>query len=464
VESIDAPAKPVQAAAPRHVLVDLIWSPSREARIARRVAIALSFLFGLSVALRNLAETLWAPQMYRKDFLQEYVLARAIAEGANPYLPIPVLAHRFLGPLPVQIYSQPTPHPPTVGLLLLPLAFLDYPTAAMVWLVLEVACLLASIYLLGRIAGVRLGVTATLTIAGIALMLYPVMLDLSLGQLMLPILVLLAGAVHSVRLGRGMLGGALVGISMLLKPVAWPVLLVFVVRGQRRALASAFSVVLAGYAAAVCAMGATTVFDYLTRVLPLVTRLYHAADRNISIWTVGWRLFDGMGSPAMPELSAPPLVQSAQAAAVVSAGLPAFVLIASVIVIRKQRSERTALGLMVCVSILVSPISWTHYLVLAAVPAVRIGEWLIRHRLPSRETNVAVLVAITLLLGDEWTRLAFVVGKVAVPDGTALIPFWPALFTLGPAVAVAALAVLLMALPDLPGSDSQSGGVMPVRD
>ena len=130
--------------------------------------------------------------------------------------------------------------------------------------------------------------------------------------------------------------------------------LVFVVRGDRRALGAALATVLVGYAAAVWALGASTIFDYLTRVLPLVTRLYRASDGNISAWTVGWRVFGGTRSEVLAGISAPPLVQSALAAGLVSTALPVLILLASLIAIRKQPSEGTAIGLMICVSVLVT--------------------------------------------------------------------------------------------------------------
>ncbi|MHB1159210.1 MAG: glycosyltransferase family 87 protein [Chloroflexota bacterium] len=447
-ETFEAPTPPAQVAVPRHALGDLILSPSRAARLLRRAAVAAALLIGLAM-LKVPIESLLAPTVYRKDFLQEYLLARAIAEGVDPYLPIPELATRFLGPLPVPLFPHPTPHPPTAGLLFLPLAFLDYPSAAILWVCLELACLAASVHLLGRIGGIRLGRAATLVAAAIALVWYAFLLDIVLGQLMLPILLLLAGAQCALTSGRRLLGGTLLGLSLLLKPVAWPVLLVFVMYRDWRALAAAFSTALLGYLMAAWVIGFGGVLAYLTQVVPAVTHLYQANPYNISAWTVGWRLFDGTRSGVLAGISAPPLVQSTPAAAAVSAALPALILLASLIAVRRQRSVARSLGLMICVSILVSPISWNHYLILAAIPAIEVGSWLIRHHLPPRETNLALVVAVLMLTGNEWTEWALAVA--GAPDGATTIPFAPALLTLGPAVAVAALALVLVALPELPG-------------
>lgn len=449
-EPLAAGTSLAQVAAPRHALGDLIWSPSRPAHLLRRIVVSLAFLVGLGT-LRAPIESVLVPFVYRKDFLQEYLLGRAIVEGVDPYLPISALADRFLGPLPVPLFPHPTPHPPTAGLLFLPLAFLDYPLAAIVWVILELACLVASVHILGRVGGARLGIRVTLIATGMALSYFAVVLDLLLGQLMLPLLLLLVAAHYALTSDRPLAGGVLLGFSMLLKPVAWPLLLVFVMRRDWRPLVSSLSTALLGYAAATLVIGVGAASYYFTQVLPGVTRLYQATPYNISAWTVGWRVFDGTRSEVLAGIDAPPLTYSPSAAAVVSAALPGLVLLVFLVALLGQRSLSRSLGLMICASILISPISWNHYLLLAAVPAVEVGSWLVRHDLPSQETNAALVVGILLVLGNTWGELAIrVAGEMPVLGSTTLIPFAPALLTLGPAVAVAALALLLVLLPDAP--------------
>src|SRR5690348_1192148 len=68
-----------------------------------------------------------------KDFAQEYVLARAIRAGADPYQSVHDLGAQFVTTQGYFDKPHPTPHPPTVGLLALPLGFMDYGAAARVW-------------------------------------------------------------------------------------------------------------------------------------------------------------------------------------------------------------------------------------------------------------------------------------------------------------------------------------------
>jgi uncharacterized membrane protein YhdT len=123
-------------------------------------------------------------------------------------------------------------------------------------------------------------------------------------------------------------------------------------------------------------------------------------------------------------------------------GLPVLLLLVASWVVRRQRSLDVSLGVMIAVSILMGPISWPHYVVLAAIPAALVIRWLVHHCLPSRETNWALIV--TMLLVVDWQMVARilagvlpgVVGGNAVKSALALLPLMTA-------VAVGALTWLV---------------------
>src|SRR5438093_3652935 len=71
--------------------------------LARALLILIFVSFGL-VRLRFTLEALESPAVYRKDFLQEYMLARALIDGANPYLPVTTLAKAFIKDLSVPVF------------------------------------------------------------------------------------------------------------------------------------------------------------------------------------------------------------------------------------------------------------------------------------------------------------------------------------------------------------------------
>ena len=131
----------------RHVAARFLFGCTPSARKVRTLAVVLTIALGI-VSLKLPLESLLPQYAFRKDFVQEYVLARAVAERADPYVPIARLVAEYLGVVPEAVFPHPTPHPPTVGLLFLPLALTDYNTAAALWLAFEVVCLLVAVHVL----------------------------------------------------------------------------------------------------------------------------------------------------------------------------------------------------------------------------------------------------------------------------------------------------------------------------
>ena len=140
---------PNNAPTPSYAAVFRRLVTARAPRFAllRRLLVVLGCVAG-AVSLGFSAQSLRPPYVFMKDFIQEYLLARAMLAGVPPYLPLPDLAERFLGPLPNPIFPHPTPHPPPVGLMALPLGVLGYQQAAIAWYVFEVICVTAAVYLL----------------------------------------------------------------------------------------------------------------------------------------------------------------------------------------------------------------------------------------------------------------------------------------------------------------------------
>src|SRR3990172_1765021 len=126
-------------------------------------------------------------------------------------------------------------------------------------------------------------------------------------------------------------------------------------------------------------VGLGRVVRYFSEVLPKESETYRAVVSNLSVWSFGWRAFDGTGPTASGSVvlsglygvTAPPLVSSATAALITSTGLAALVLASAYLGVRRVRGLSASLGLMICASILISPVSWGHYLVLAAIPVAQ---------------------------------------------------------------------------------------------
>ena len=372
-----------------------------------------------------LADSLAPDRVLFKDLGQEYLLARALVDEVDPYVPMRDLAARYLEPLGYLDKTFPTPHPPSAGLLFLPALALQYAALVRVWFGLELVFLVLGIAWSAWAVGWPLPPRMAPVVAFALLAWFPVVIDLGLGQVTLALLAGLAGAQLALLRRRAWLGGAALGLTLLLKPLAWPWLLALVWHRAGRALAVCLAVVLAGIAICALRLGPGALADYATRVLPEVSALYAAEPTNISLWTVGPRLFE-----------------RADAARVVGAAPPMLVLLLSLAWLRGTSSVCHALGVLTCVSILVNPISWGYYLVLAVLPGAQVLAWLRERGYPRVPLALAGMVGVGLYLGGgDWRALASLVGFEPLAN----------LVTLGPGLSVGALGVLLGWMARQPG-------------
>lgn len=433
----------------------LVHPRSSVDRLLRLAVLGLA-AFGLARFLLFSWLSLQAPFLYGKDFLQEYLLAKAILEGVDPYLPIRTLAAHY-GITPWSMSDlHPTPHPPTAGLLCLPISMLSYADAAVAWLLLELAAFSASIYLLL----VALGLRRPLMPASLAFVMAttwsPLFDEVSYGQWTVILLALGAATQLLLLRRRSALGGLLLGLSLWVKPILWPFLLLLAARRDWLALSASVVTGMAGYVLAMLAVGPGTVAKYFTDVLPAVTLVFRAYPANISLWSVGWRVFYGTESIALPGFNAPPLFGSGGLAAVTSGALPAAVSGLGLLLASRQRRLQPAVAIVVCVSILVSPISWQHYMVLAAVPIAWLIQWLVSSGLPTKETSAALLVGMLLSVPYlSCEQIAhWLVGQTWVPDTVSTLPFAAGTLTLVPTAGLCGLLCLVAVLGARPPSDS----------
>jgi alpha-1,2-mannosyltransferase len=318
--------------------------------------------------------------LYHKDFGQEYLLARAIRDGVDPYLPIQTLGARYVDVTGYFDKQHPTPHPPSVGLLAFPLGLLSYPAAVRVWFAFELVCLVAALGMLVRATRVPIRLQSVPLLA-VALVLWPPLtLEIGLGQLMLPVLLALSGALLALLRGRALVGGGLLGLSLLIKPIAWPWLIVLAWRRDWRALAAATAVAVAGGALSVAVIGVEHTQDYVLRVLPMMSAAFFNEVTNMSLWTVAPRL----GWPSLSPL------------------LPGVVLLVAAWWVRRRELD-LGLAMLTVVCLLVSPITWYFYLVLALLPLAYVLGVAWQQRLGLRQ--LAAIVGVFALMGVSQANL-----------------------------------------------------------
>src|SRR5438477_4059457 len=105
-------------------------------RLPRAVCWAL-VVGGLLAAL-HFVDRLGTSAIYKDDFVQDYLLARAILDGRDPYAVAGVeLATRYLPESAPYTIRHVSLHPPAAALVSLPFGLLSYRAARAVWLGLE---------------------------------------------------------------------------------------------------------------------------------------------------------------------------------------------------------------------------------------------------------------------------------------------------------------------------------------
>lgn len=395
-----------------------------------RSIVCLIVVLYVSAALFLIIQSLFEPFVYQKDFIQEYLMARAVISGVDPYIPLPDLADVLLGPLPVTLLPHPNVHPPAGALLSLPFGLLEYQTAAMVWLIFEFICLAGSAYLLLRhmlkkVKPVYIFVSLTLL-----LLWSPVKDELSVGQLMSLLLLLLTGSWLTLRRNKDVWGGVLLGIVLSIKLIGWTIVLYLLLKRRWKAVfASGLIFILANGLSGIL-IGFDNVINYYLVVGSSAAALYMNHERNISVWTLGYRLFDGTYSNAAFSIEAPPMIFLPTIAPVIS-GI--FVIGLLVIILWKTHKSNDfdlAYGNLICANIVLTPIAWSHYYILALIPLVILITFLIKTKLLNNYVKWFTLVSVTLFLAFGLRSAVLLLsGQSLVPTVEARTSFVVAIIT-----------------------------------
>lgn len=433
-----------------HSLTLILGSSSPVMRTLRCLILALVIVLGF-VQFSLVIKSLVAPYFSLKDIAQEYLMAKALIAGVNPYLPIPELFEKFIGPLSVPLLPHPTPHPPPAALLGLPLALLAYEQAVVAWLAFEVVLIFAATYLLLVWCNGKPTFLAVL-IGGGAFLAWRACLDeLIVAQLMLLLLVLLLGVGIMLRSRRPVLAGLFLGVAIALKLMAWPIGLFLLLKREWKALWVAGAVVVLANGLVAILGGFDLLRFYYLEVSRIVSSLYRYQAYNFSMGAVGWRLFEGTSSPFIVTIAAPPLVYAPSAARLLSYGLPLAVLLLSLWLTTRLHDFELSFAMMVCTSVLISPVVWSHYFVLLLIPALLAWQRLARAQFPKKWTNWALVLGILFCIPNpEWQKLIlWISGQEAIPGQPSSVSFPAAMITFIPMLAVLGLLYLLWNLRDV---------------
>ena len=426
-------------------------APSPRRSSLRRIGLLLGLL--LAVAnLRLIGQSLQAPYTYSKDFSYDDISARAVLAGEDPYVDAQTLTRRHLAESPIDTPDHPSSHTPLSISLIVPLAaLLPYSKAAIAWCLLEIGMILGSAILFRRTYLGRRG-WAMLPGAMLTTLLFlawgPVKDELGNGQWTMLLLLLLLAAWLFLREGRERLGGLALGLALAIKLSGAPILVFLLLRRQWRAAATAALTALGGNLLAGMVIGWPALLNYYLHIGSYVTQYYRMAGHNYSLWTTGWRLFEGSLRHAPFGFSAPALVSLPALARPASI---AICLAAAGIGLRaayRRRERDEAFGLLIYLTLLLNPVSWTYHIPLTILPLWMTFENLRRQAFPRRETMVAIILftivslPFAAILGIQQ---AFGIEDATVAAGVR-ISFAVGLLSLLPAAGLIGLGLLLCRL------------------
>jgi alpha-1,2-mannosyltransferase len=310
------------------------------------------------------------------------------------------------------VFSHPTPHPPPVALLSLPLALFTYEQAVVIWFIFEIICVFLISYLLVDWWNAKRDWKHVLGWAFLMLGSAPFVIDIGFGQLSILLLLFLVFSWQSLRRGKEIVGGIFLGLVLALKLMAWPIVLYLLIKRRWRAVFSSGMVVILSNGFMLILMGLEPFISYYVEVGPTVSALYQGDAWNISVWGWGWSFFAGLDSSIAPFVKVSPLFESLFYLAPYAA-IVCLLTVVSVGLYHALRLKEfdTAFGILVCVSILANPTAWSHYFTWAVIPLAILWRRLQNFKYPRVEFRLALLV--TLLLAYSWRVLGWLVYALA---------------------------------------------------
>jgi arabinofuranan 3-O-arabinosyltransferase len=172
-------------------------------------------------------------------------------------------------------------YPPSALLLLLPLGWLGIAWAGRLFFVVDLATILCAAAVLLHLFGLRWrGLAGAITLFGLSLS-YPVIFTIDAGNVNGPVLLGLGGFLLGAARRRWLAAGVCLGLTLALKPILAPALLVVVLYRRWRTLALALGIPVGLSAAVLLAAPGTRSFFHTT--LPLLLHGQNAEIQEASI-------------------------------------------------------------------------------------------------------------------------------------------------------------------------------------
>jgi hypothetical protein len=359
-------------------------SPSRWP-IARIIAWGITAIVVVVVVGPTYVRAFLPPDGAYTDFLQEWLSARNYLTGAPVYREVPVslqehMPHRQRpdGSWPNIAFTDPASgaviaemkynaHPPFAVLLAVPFAVLDYPYAHLAWNLLTYGLFLAAIAVVVNELKVPFAWPALFP-AIILLLGNPVLNQLYQGQLNCLLASLITAAWVADRRGRSALGGVAIGLAGAVKLYPLFLLIYFTFTRRWNGLAAGILAFLAANGFTGTVFGMVAFHEYFLTVVPAVAGQFEKSWVNLSLHGFWLRLMEAEQFSSRLDSTTVCTVGRGLA----WSGVLAMTLLVARACHRARTREKRdcAFALAMVATLLVSPITWSHYSLLLLLPLV----------------------------------------------------------------------------------------------
>ncbi len=213
------------------------------------------------------------------DFTAYYTAARLIMDGKSPYdATARLLEAQSLG----LREDRPYIYPPPLAIMIIPLALLAPEPATLMWFWMNVALLILSTMLIIRMLELHSSRIYAVALLIGALVSYPVIFSIFVGQVNVLLLMLLVLAWFFARRGTELLAAIMIATASLIKIFPLCIALYFLWKGRYRIFLYTLAALIVLIAVSVAAVGVDPHVTYVNSVLPTQFLKSHPLNQSLS--------------------------------------------------------------------------------------------------------------------------------------------------------------------------------------